>query len=118
MTSIGKTALRVLVAGLCLALAACTESDPAGEAGLTPRTFTARVEDNSTRLQLEPTGFLFWNTGDRVSVFSSAVNERYAFVGNEGDHIATFSKEDQTVSGGGFGRCYAVYPYNQALQCT
>ena len=118
MTSIGKTALRVLVACFCIALAACTEAEPAGEAGLTPRTFTARVEDNSTRLQLEPTGFLFWNTGDRISVFSSAVNEKYAFAGNEGDHIATFSKEDQTVSGGSFGRCYAIYPYNQALQCT
>ncbi len=115
MTSIGKAALRVLLACFCLAFAACTKTEPADENGMTPLSFTARVEDNSTRLQMEPTGFLFWNAGDRVSVFSSAVNEKYAFAGNEGDHIATFSKEDQTVSGGGFGRCYAVYPYNQAL---
>ena len=118
MTSIGKTALRVLLACFCLASVSCVNADPAAETGVTPVSFTARVEDNSTRLQMEPTGFLFWNAGDRVSVFSSAVNEKFAFAGNEGDHIATFSKEDQTVSGGGFGRCYAVYPYNQALQCT
>ncbi|MBO4571587.1 MAG: hypothetical protein J5699_06655 [Bacteroidales bacterium] len=101
-----------------MAFVSCTKTEPAGEAGLTPKSFTARVEESSTRLYVEPTGYLCWNKGDQVSVFSSGVNERYAFQGTDGDHIATFSKADQTVSGADYGRCYSVYPYNSAMSCT
>lgn len=112
----GKTVLSVL--GLCIVFASCTKGEPAGQAGLTPGQFSARIEESATRLYVEPTGYLCWDQGDQVSVFSSGVNEKFSFQGTDGDHIATFTKADQTVSGADYGRCFGVYPYNSALSCT
>ena len=118
MHSIGKPALSFIVLGLCMAMTFCTDADLSGRTGLTPRVFTARIEENPTRLSLEPDGYLSWNKDDRISVFSSAVNEKYLFSGTDGDHVATFIKDDQTVSSAGYGRCYSIHPYDQALSCT
>ena len=104
--------------GVMLALCSCLDSvreetAPAVPAGT--HTFTASFE--GTRVFVDPYMHTCWSAEDRISVFSSAVNEQYRFEGRTGDRSGIFSKVagDAAASGRTLSANYAVYPYNPAF---
>lgn len=56
----------------------------------------------------------YWREDDRVSIFTSTLNEQYKFDGQTGEDSGTISKvgSGQSGTGSAIPSNYAVYPYN------
>ena len=80
----------------------------------TPRKFTAAFEDATTRTYVDENFKLLWNADDRLSIFTSTLNEQYKFEGSTGDNSGSFTKiaSGDFVTGNTISTNYAVYPYS------
>ena len=78
--------------------------------------FYAQIEDNTSRTYLDGLLHQRWNKNDQISVFTSTVNQKYQFDGNNGDNNGTFSVVSGQHSGANnpltIDANIAVYPYN------
>lgn len=80
----------------------------------TPRKFTAAFEDAATRTYVDKNFKLLWNADDRLTIFTSTLNEQYKFEGSTGDNSGSFTKitSGDFVTGNTISTNYAVYPYS------
>ncbi|MBO4570636.1 MAG: hypothetical protein J5699_01760 [Bacteroidales bacterium] len=97
-----------------LALISCEATGPDGTGrywNADNQVFTAAFEE--TRVFLDSDLHTCWNAEDRISVFTSDVNEQYIFDGQTGDVSGTFKKspQDPTTPGDPLSANYAIYPY-------
>ena len=104
-----NTIRHLLAAALALsAIFSCEVAEPVSPV------FTASFEE--TRVFLDSDLHTCWNAGDRISIFTSNVNEQYIFEGQTGDATGTFRKspQDPTTPGEPLSANYAIYPYRAA----
>ncbi|MBR5864267.1 MAG: leucine-rich repeat protein [Alistipes sp.] len=80
---------------------------------ITPRHFTASFENATTRTYLDDNFKLLWSADDRLTIFTSTLNEEYKFAGNTGDNSGKFTKisTGDFATGNAISTNYAVYPY-------
>lgn len=77
--------------------------------------FYAEIDNALTRTYVNDALKVCWNENDKLSVFTSTVNQMYQFDGNTGDSEGTFSGVEMNNSSTGFylsvDANYAVYPF-------
>lgn len=89
---------------------------PVFHAGFEP----AEMQDSETRTFFDENLRLYWTEDDRLTIFTSTLNEQYKFDGETGDNSGTFTKvsSGQFGSGSSISTNYAVYPYNSSTKIS
>jgi len=109
----------ILFAAIAASIASCTkEYKPTDPAQAEAKVFTAYFADATTRAYLDSLNDLHWTKGDKISIFGSVTNERYAFDGMTGDNGGTFSKDGGSPVSPTWSKYYAIYPYNSATSAS
>ena len=98
----------------------CSESEDyiSGSSASTKYTATFDTilpESGITKTYFDKNIKILWHAEDELSIFSSTLNEKYAFDGETGDNSGTFSKIYTGNYGAGneIPAAYAVYPYDK-----
>jgi len=76
------------------------------------------IKDKNEKTYIDGNWNMYWHSGDKISVFQSAVNEKYKFAGETGEIINEFHKDDSSVPGECFQRNYAIYPFYSEATCS
>ena len=74
----------------------------------------------ATRTYFDDALHLFWTEDDRLTIFTSTLNQQYKFDGETGDNSGTFSQiaSGQFGSGSAISTNYAVYPYSSSTKIS
>lgn len=110
--------LAIILSCLC----SCYKDDRKSDS-LKELVFWAGFEESGTnaRTFIDNDLNLYWNKGDKISIFRSTYNQEYIFNGETGDNSGSFSKisaEDEFITGVPISTNYAVYPYSPSTKIT
>lgn len=112
-----KKLIYFVIASLLIGCTVDTTVDELNQPSKTPTVFTVAFDETTTKTYVGNNGNLYWTKGDMLSIFTTTLNEKYAFDGNTGDNSATFGKIN---TGFGYGnpisKNYGVYPYSSSTR--
>lgn len=103
---------------IILLITACSTKDFNLSTDIFNPVFEGGFENLSTRVYVDGNLKPHWDKGDRVSIFTSTLNDEYLFAGETGDEIGTFNKVNTSQFGTGLAIStnYAFYPYNASTK--